>query len=435
MQVDQIILEFNDDPQKYFSNMMISVSEQAVRQRLIEQKDIVKIGENKYALTIWSDFSVAENTTRRLRIFLATKNYVDSVQMPAIIQIGLPAQGVRAFDRFGNYYYSDAPVFFRNVIINRSYAGEAEITLSKNANSPLSRNIIADSKEKSFTTTIQKIDNATLLVFDIKTTKGQLILNELNDVNFEVGDKYLVPEEVYLLDDEGFVLSSAIPDNNGKVNFRSFYSLYFLTGYPLPKNSTKTFFISINDALAEDDNGKVYRVAVDSAGVVATKYDGQKLENDKKSGIAVSNDAYAYTKGPVFTLASIATSSTQASPSASSTISATFNIQVQAKNGDVYIPKTDAFVMKCGKNNMEAGFVPYVSYVQPSGAISGTDAYKITADSTVTFAVNATHVGSVATYDLRVDEIKWALSDVAADNANSSDYMSGQWISNAVYLQ
>lgn len=165
MQVDQIILEFNDDPQKYFSNMMISVSEQAVRQRLIEEKDIVKIGENKYTLTIWSDFSVAEDTVRRLRILLATKDCVDSVQMPAIIQAGLPAQSVRAFDRFGNYYYSDAPIFFRNVIINRSYAGEAEIILSKNANSPLSRNIIADAN--------QTINDATLLSFDIKTTKGK----------------------------------------------------------------------------------------------------------------------------------------------------------------------------------------------------------------------------------------------------------------------
>lgn len=426
MQVDQIILEFNDDPQKYFSNMMISVSEQATRQRLIEQKDIAKIDENKYALTIWTDFSVSENAVRRLRVRLATKNYVNSTQMPAIIQVGLPAQGVRAFDRFGNYYYSDAPMFFRNVIINRSYAGEAEIILNKNANSPLNRNIIADAN--------QTINNATLLSFDIKTMKGELIFDELNGIGFEVGDQYLVPERVYLIDDGGFVLSSAVPDNSGKLNFNSFL---LSSGYVLPKDSTRTFLIKIDDKLAEDDNSKIYRVLVDSTGVVATKYDGQKLENDKKSGSAVSNNAYAYAEGPEFTLASITTTNTQAPyENSSSTMSATFNIQAKAVNGDVYLSNSSAFTVESSIGGATST-VADVTYVQPSNTVAEGSAYKISEGNTATFAVNATisNGGIAGTYDIRIAGITWG--HVSGTLNVLSSYMNGEaaWISPAIYLR
>jgi len=441
MQVDQIVLEFNDDPQKYFGDMIISVSEQSSRQRLVEQNDIKKIDENRYTLTIWTDFSVSENTARRLRILLATKNYVDSDQMPTIIQIGLPTQGVRSFDRFGNYYYSDAPLFLKNVIINRSYASEADVALRKNSNSPLSRNIIADSSGT--------INGASLLSFDVKTTKGVLIFDALNNVSFETGDQYLIPEGARLIDDQGLVLSFARPDSEGKLNFTNFDSF----DYVLPKDSTKTFSIAIDDKLTEDDNGKIYRVNVDSSGIVATKYDGAMLGDDKKSGSAVSSDAYVYTAGPVFTLSNVVTTSTQSSTSASSTISATFTVNVGAKGGDVYMVADgqlgngtvyDAFNIKT--NNTNALAHAKVAYQKPSGVDQANNCggasvvcYKIAQDTSATFNVTATYVldSTAGNYYLNVANIYWdtVKAQVGTANTEASTYMATDWLSNAVFLQ
>jgi len=145
-------------------------------------------------------------------------------------------------------------------------------------------------------------------------------------------------------------------------------------------------------------------------------------------------------EGPEFTLASITTTNTQAPfDGASSTMSATFNIQVKAVNGDVYISATttDAFLI-----DSVVGGVPTrlgdVTYVQPTNTVLVGGTYKVSEGNTATFAVTATATngGTAGTYDIRVNSIKWGHLSTTPISV-TSDYMNGEaaWISPAIYLR
>jgi len=183
---------------------------------------------------------------------------------------------------------------------------------------------------------------------------------------------------------------------------------------------------------------KFYTVAIAVGGISGEKSNGTTISS---TGSATSYKAYAYAEGPIFTIASISTSATQKSYSgASSTLSATFNIQVQAVSGDVYIPNaaTGAFVVSYGKNSTRQSAVSSVTYVQPSGTTVIGNYYEVGEGTTATFAVGATYTTSTGNgdfYDLRVDKIVWKHTADGADQ--TSDYMLGDsdWISQQIALQ
>jgi len=139
-------------------------------------------------------------------------------------------------------------------------------------------------------------------------------------------------------------------------------------------------------------------------------------------------------------LASITTDNTQAPfDGASSTMSATFNIQVKAVNGDVYISatSTDAFVIKSSVGGVQATLND-VTYVQPDNTVLVGGTYKVSEGNSATFAVKATasNGGVAGTYDIRVNSINWGHLSTTPTSVTSS-YMNGEaaWISPAIYLR
>ncbi|GMX57835.1 MAG: hypothetical protein YFSK_1650 [Candidatus Yanofskyibacterium parasiticum] len=429
MTVDRVKLGFNIDPKNYFSELMLFSGNEKLSRLGIDSNTITEIDDTHYTATLDFVATINEDTIKTLTVYASVKDWIGgNLLMPTTMAVNVVANGIRATDRLGvdKYGPATASIVSRNITINRYQSVDEHLDLSKNPNSPMPRNIVADPSGD--------INFATLLAVDIKAFKNGLLLDKINGVAFTMGNDYKLPSTVYLVDDGGTVIATATPDQiSGKLNFIDL-------NYIISKNTTETFTIKIDDQINIDgsDDGKKYQVLVNGADIVARKSNGD-LVDDKNSGSAQSGDAFVYAKGPMFALASISTTSTQASYStASSTISATFNIQISAHSDDVYIPKTDAFTIHYGSNGVNQSAISSITYVQPTGTVAGTYGYKVSAGTTATFAVSGTTTGSGASYDLRMNSIKWGHDDIAANDAEiiNSNYMAdNSWISPRVYLQ
>lgn len=330
--------------------------------------------------------------------------------------------------------------------------------MSRDSSTPLKRNVVSD--------TNGDITGETLLTFGIKAQKDTLKITELNNVVFTpTAAGYLIPETAYLYDGSTLLGTATPATDTGVTNFTDM-------DFSISKDTTKVLTIKVDDSLTNGagtvtktdsaDNamtqGDKYVVTVTgkitgTAYIVAEKSSGATVDDSDISGTAASNEAYVYTKGPIFTLSSVLTSSTASSDSASSTMSATFNVQVTAKGGDIYVAQSDAFTVKKALSNV-LGTTSGISttYTKPSGigeegddAGSGEDVsyYKISEDTTVTFAVASTYLlnSTAGNYDLRITDINWAstLAGVGetADNVATfdSNYMSNDMKSDVKFLQ
>ena len=327
-----------------------------------------------------------------------------------------------------------------NILQSCGNVSNANLTVSLDPNSPKSRNIIADSK--------RNIVGAALLTFDANAGNTDVLVSAVN-ANFTVAgastvsNAYVAPKTAYLYDDSGVLIGTASPDDKGRAVFTNL-------NYTIGKNTAKTFSIRFDDTLAAP-NGSTGIANTDGQEYVATVPTGgisfqSNGINGTNSGSATSNAALAYAQGPIFTLSSI-----NASPNQPSTISATFNIQVQAVTNDIYIPEKAAFEVDYEKNGTvynTAGsmsntsyYVSNVSYIQPAGTSASSNGYyyKISQGTSVTFIVNAKYVTTdpaSGTYDLRIHGIEWNHTGNTSQDVYSG-YMAGDpmWASQSIYLQ
>lgn len=447
--VQRVTLKFSDQPQAYFTNVYVYDGDTQVASSALNSSTVSKVSSTDYQITLagfTSNVIVPVNDYKVLTVKVDVQPGISSGLFSAngsseTILIGTPStNAVRAVDQAGLNQYSGVAYdsedssTYRSFTVNESQSANATLSLSLNTNSPKKRNIIADSN--------QEITGATLMTFNLKANKDDLIIDEINDVDFGASQ---IPATAYVVDDGGTVIGTISPSGTAASN--DFTELE----YTISKGTTKTLSIKVDDALGAPDSdtrisaddGDTYTVAIGSGKVGFTKTNGT---TGTSTGTATSNTATIYAEGPVFTLASISTTSTQPDAgSASSTISATFNVQVEAANGDVYITKkttANAFTIDYAIEGVDQGAVTSIVYNQPSETTEVSNSYKIAEGNSATFAVTATwaNTGTAGNYDLRMNAIVWGhLADDDADYyaAKTSTYMNGQaeWISNVRYLK
>ena len=453
MDVQRVTLEFSSQPYTYFTNLYLYNGSTQLATAALNSTTVSKVSATDYEITLAnfaSKFVVPDNTTGVLTVEvdvqpgISTGVYGTSVSATAgtctgssstsCIVVNQPnGTSVRAVDGAGlNQYSGDTTG--RIVSVNASQTTGASMTVSLDANTPKARNIVADSS--------QNITGATLLTFDVQATKDNLLIDQLS-ATFNATTTYAVPNTAYLYDDSGTVVGTGSPSvTTGVVNFTDL-------NYTVARDTTKTFTIRIDDSIGAanattregSDDGAKYVVTVASAGVTFEKSNGT---TSTSTGSAQGYAAVVYAEGPIFTVASISTSSTQPTYSGStSTLSATFNIQVQAVTGDAYIhdSTSNAFAIYYGKNSVaQSASGVNVTYTQPSGtSVVNTNYYKVGQGTSATFAVGATYTRNDtagAFYDLRMESITWDHT-AAATYAVSSNYMANDsnWISQQVTLQ
>lgn len=451
--VQRVTLKFNAQPWSYMTNVYLYDGDTQVASSPLNSTTVSRVSASDYQITLASFTNkviVANGAFKALTVKVDALPGLSSSLVGASIEVSLPSTtAIRAIDQAGLNQYGGVTTA-RTFTMKASLSADATLAVGLNANSPKSRNIVSDAS--------QYITGATLLTFDMKATKDNVLLDQINDVTFTTDNSgtYQVPGTVYLVDDAGTVISTATPTActtpaSNCANTGAGTADFTDLNYTIAKDTTKTFSIKVDDALTAPnsttrvaaEDGRKYVVTVSSgANIVATLSNGATLATAKKTGSAASEAAYIYGEGPVFTLAtSITTTNTQAPYSgASSTMSATFNIQVAAVTGDVYISatSTDAFVIKSKTGTTETTLSD-ITYVQPSGTVLVSNTYKVGAGNTATFAVTATFSTSTngpGTYDIRMDSIKWGHLSTTPTSV-TSNYMNGQaaWISPSVYLR
>lgn len=436
--VQRVTLRFGSQPWSTMTNVYLYDGDTQIASSALNSTTVSKVSSSDYQITLASFTSkviVPVNTDKILTVKVDVLPGVSS-SLLGNVNVGTPsATAVRAVDQAGLNQYGgldNAAAWtagnYRTFSVNASQAANATLALSLNANSPKKRNIIADSN--------QEINGAVLMTFDLKASKDDLIVDEINNVNFGASK---IPATAYVVDDGGTVIGTITPSGTATAN--DFTEL----NYTIAKDTTKTLSIKIDDTVAapatdtrvSGDDGKTYTVAIAAGEVGFTKSNGT---TGTSTGSATSNTAYVYAEGPEFTLASITTDNTQAPfAGASSTMSATFNIQVKAVNGDVYISatSTDAFVIKSSVGGVQTELSD-VTYNQPDNTVLVGGTYKVSEGNSATFAVKATasNGGVAGTYDIRVNSIKWGHLSTNPISV-TSDYMNGEaaWISPAVYLR
>jgi len=433
--VQRVTLRFGSQPWSTMTNVYLYDGDTQVASSALNSTTVSKVSSSDYQITLASFTSkviVPVNTDKILTVKVDVLPGVSS-SLLGNVNVGTPsATAVRAVDQAGLNQYGGlenaaawTPGNYRTFSVNASQAANATLALSLNANSPKKRNIIADSN--------QEINGAVLMTFDLKASKDDLIVDEINNVNFGASK---IPATAYVVDDGGTVIGTITPSGTATAN--DFTEL----NYTIAKDTTKTLSIKIDDTVAapatdtrvSDDDGKTYTVAIAAGEIGFTKSNGT---TSTSTGTATSNTAYVYAEGPEFTLASITTTNTQAPyENSSSTMSATFNIQAKAVNGDVYLSNSSAFTVESSIGGATST-VADVTYVQPSNTVAEGSAYKISEGNTATFAVNATisNGGVAGTYDIRIAGITWG--HVSGTLNVLSSYMNGEaaWISPAVYLR
>ena len=405
--VQRVTLQFGVQPYSYFGNVYLYDGDTQVASSALNSTTVSKVTSTNYQITLagfTSKVIVPVNTDKVLTVKLdvlpgISSGLFDPNTTSKTINIGMPsATAVRAVDQaglnqYGGVAYADAN---RSFTANASQSANATLSLSLNANTPKKRNIIGDSN--------QEITGATLMTFDLKANKDDLIVDEILDVDFGASQ---IPATAYVVDDGGNVIGTISPSTTVEDN--DFTEL----DYTISKGTTKTLSVKIDDTLAapdanheSDDDEKTYTVAIGSGKVGFTKTNGT---TGTSTGTATSNAATIYAEGPVFAITGIATENTQAPyAGASSTLSATFNINVKAENGDVFLSKTAAFDV-LSTTGVATSTVTDITYNIPSNVVEEGGAYKIAEGNDATFAVKATvsNGGVSGTYDLRISSITW----------------------------
>jgi len=465
--VQRVTLRFNSLPYSYFTTVYLYDGDTELVSSPLNSSTVSKVSSTDYEITL-AGFTnraiITKDATKVITVKVDVLAGISSSLLTsgvATILVGTPSStSVRAVDQAGLNQYggvaytAGTSTTYRTFTVNQSQSANATLTVSANASTPKARNLIGDSS--------QLITGATLLTFDVKATKDDLLVDNISNVLFAAGGyvpttsstytqtgvakasgstDYIVPTTAYLVDDTGTVIGTATPSGNSGTTIAaaSFSDL----NYTIPKDTTKTFSIKIDDTLStyssptSADDGLKYQAAVYAGQITGTKSNGASITGT--ASVANGYDAIVYAEGPVFTLARISTSSSQAAvTSASSTITATFDIQVAANTGDVWIPDDHAFTIDYGVSGTDTAAITDITYVQPSGTVDGTQGYKVAQGNTATFAVTGTTAGVGATYDLRIMAIKWGHTDIAYNAAGiiTSNYMANNsnWISQAVYL-
>ena len=435
--VQRVTLRFGSQPWSTMTNVYLYDGDTQIASSALNSTTVSKVSSSDYQITLagfTSKVIVPVNTDKILTVKVDVLPGVSS-SLLGNVNVGTPsATAVRAVDQAGLNQYGgldNAAAWttgnYRTFSVNASQAANATLTVSRNTNSPLSRNIVADSNGE--------IKDATLLTFNLKATKDDLLLDQIKNVAFTTGSNYVDPTTVYLVDDAGTTIGTATPASN-KVDFTEL-------NYKIAKDTTKTFSIKVDQTSVT--TGKTMKVTVigNATNIVAEKSNGALVTGTSVSGSAASNDAYVYTVGPEMALSSQSTTQQNDGTSdqtGTSTVTTVFNIQVTAKGGDVYLPTTGAFGILA--NNTSA--VTQISYTKPSGAddytaTSTTTWYKVSQDETVTFAVNAAYGTTTAGYFyLNVSSVAWSLTPATADGepvtGDTSTYMVSDWKGDTKYL-
>ncbi len=469
--IQRVTLAFDTKPYEYLKTVYLYDGSTVVAESDLDADTVSKVDSDDYRITLSNfenKFVVAEGASKVMTVKVDVVDNIDSEDLSTVIAILLPSDSsIRGVDEAGLNQYGGGTDVTRDISFEEAASEDATLTVSTNDDTPEDRNVVANSKGN--------VEDATLLVFDVEAEDDDLTITDFNNIAITTDDAGVFPDTVYLYNSsneeigesdvtqlDGTSIESS--DTTGYATFDDLDETVedgdtatFTIKFDLDDVDAAsfvagtTFYAELTDISDGDDDGDPDGGATE---VIAENSDGDELDSDQYEGTAKGNDVYIYNVGPIFTISSISTSTSEPD-NASSTISATFKVVVEAVGDDIYLVKNGAnssFDVEYSIDDGTPANAASISYTKPSSAdlcaigdtcggqtVANADKYMIEDGESVTFTVNATQtVVTEGYYDLRLNGISWTTDATDAFGSFTTDaYMANDsaWISDAEYLQ
>jgi hypothetical protein len=411
----------------------------------LNSSTVVKDGSSYFLTLAGFSYIVARDTTRTLTIKADVRSNIDSTDIDTeTYTITLANDGVRGVDGAGIDQYSPTTGsdVSKTISFSASLTESASLLLSTNAGNPLAREVVAAEGSGD-----NEANGVTLLTFDIKAQKDNVLLTDLvATVTRSAGAA--TASSTYLFVDGVQIGSASLTGST---------ATFADIDYTIPKDTTKTFTLKADIRSASSVQTTI-AASVANTGLTAENTLGDSVT---KSGSATGNNVLVRNIGPVFSLVgapTIVKDAGLAVTGATSSLTATFRLRIEAVGADVLLGDTGSTTGPLVKvdptgtftvyrdgtalTTQNAGVASSTSAVFPSAGLTslGSNTYRLSEGNSVEIPVTFTLQGRVSTgvlvtfgnYAVGISALNW----VSTNGLSSSTFMSGltEWRTPAVTL-
>ncbi len=404
----------------YSKVYIVDASGKTIGSADLNSNTVVKEGLSYFITVAGLNSVVPKDTTSVFTVKMDVRPSIDSSDIDTeTFTVQLADDGVRGVDGAGVNQYSPGigSDVTRTFSISTSLVDAASLVLSANVNNPLSQDVIADSG-----TADNELDNLTVLTFDIKAQKDDVLLTDLvATVTRSAGAATASSTYLYAGSTQIGSASSVV---GGSTTFSDI-------DYLIPKETTKTFSIKV-DVRSASSVVTTIAASVANAGLTGENSIGDSVT---KSGSATSNSFLVRNVGPQFTLSSHSVTRTSVSSNdttgfATSTGSAIFNLTIKAVGGAIsfgsvgsttpMFSTTTATTLGISRNGLTAvslssltaaGTSAVLSYgANPIGSTADIEGFTIPEGGIVTVPVTASltiNSNSANNYAFQLNGVRW----------------------------
>jgi len=413
----------------------------------LNSNTVVKDGSNYYITLAGFSYVIPKDTTVVLSIKADVRPSIDSTDLATPRTVSLANSGVRGTDGAGIDQYSplSGSSISKTISFSTSLIEAASLTLSTDINNPLTQEVIAADGVNN-----NELDKATLLIFDIKAEKDNVLLTDLVATVTRTGGAATASSTFLYVDGNQI----------GSASFSTSTATFSDIDYTIPKGVTKVFSLKA-DIRGATSVQTTFGANVQNADLTAENSIGDSVIN--KSGSATANALLVRNAGPVFSLSGDPTIMKSATPvqnnNSTSTASGTFNLRIRAVGSAISfgsnasatplvsnaVTSARSFMIYAGGATSNPAVASSTSFTVPSsGVINNSpvaNSFTLQEDNEIMIPVTFLFEGRFAnssavdtgSYSIALERINWA---DAGGVANSSTFMAGltQWRTGSVSL-
>ncbi len=292
-----------------------------VAQADLNSNTVVKDGTNYYLTLGGLSYVVAKDASKVLTVKADVYSSIKTADQGSKT-IRLAADGVRGTDGAGIDQYAGSTSVTQSITISTTLADSATMNLSTNSSNYKTTEVVASNGS-----TEDELDKVAFLAFDLKANKADLDVTDLT-VRFTTSGSTATATTAYLFDGSTLLATESV--NGGVAAFTDSNKLFTVA-----KDATKTLTVKA-DIRSAGASATTISATVAAVDVLS---ENASSESKTTSGSATGENMVIRKVGPVFSLVSkgISVSGTNNSGStlSTSTITATFSLQVQAVGGDI----------------------------------------------------------------------------------------------------
>ena len=410
----------------------------------LNSSTVVEDGSDRFITISGLSFVIPKDTIKVLTIALDAKSSWDSTFDGDSWTVGVPVDGVRSVDGAGVNQYGPGTAFTRSFTSEGELVDDAEITVSKNVNSPKVSEVIA-----SDGTDEDELDDLELLRFNVKAEDDDVEITDLIVNITRAGSGTATTSTLYLVDGSTVVGSESatgISSVGGAVTFDDI-------DYVISEDTTKTFKILAD---IDDANGTTVTYKAD---IQSTDFTTENSIGDvaSVSGSATGDVITVRNIGLEITLLSksiVKSATTEQDNVSTSTAEGTFNLRVTAVGGDILLgtvaSTTGAFVANHGNGASATGpsFIIYQNGIDVTATLapnasstnftiptsgttaSGSNTRLLAESASVDFPVAFLFQGrtassallAIGSYAIGLEQLNW----VSASGLQASTFMAAE---------